>query len=141
MNEIAYLTIPSEQVHGVTRTTLSLFGAHAEAVGATALAFVDGGEELAELQHARDELTAIEDVLVDLGWPRPHDGRDAEVSGPAGLLREILRAALLDAADRVVQAVRRYEAADEELPAVRRAVDAVGALFAAFEAMEGPQMR
>jgi hypothetical protein len=136
VNDVAYLTIPGEQVAGVTETVLGLYGARAEAVGASALAFLDGGDELVELEHARRELRAAEDALADLGWPHATRAEPVELVGPALLLREVMRTALLDAADRVVEAVSRYEAGMEELPAVHRAVDAVPALFAVFATFE-----
>jgi hypothetical protein len=136
MNDFACVTIPGDHVDGVTETVLGLYGAHAELVGATALAFLEGGDELAELEHARGELHAIEGVLTDLGWPRPRPSGAVELVGPPRLLRELMRAAVLDAANGVVAAVSRYEAGREELPAVRHAVDAVAALFALFASFE-----
>jgi len=135
--DVACLTIPGDHVAGVTETLLGLYGAHAEALGATALAFLDGSDELAELEHARCELRAIENALADVGWPRARGGGAVELVGPAQMLREVMRAALLDAADGVVEAVGRYEAGREELPAVRLAVEAVPALFAVFAGCEG----
>jgi hypothetical protein len=137
MNDVAYLTIPGDHVEGVTETVLGLYGAHAEALGATALGFLEGSDELVELEHARGALRAIEDTLADLGWPRARGGDCVELVGPRQMLREVIRAALTDAADGVVQAARRYEAASEELPALQRAVEAVPALFALFAGFEG----
>jgi hypothetical protein len=137
MNDVACLTIPGDHVEGVTETLLGLYGAHAEALGATALAFLDGSDELAALEHARGELRAIENALADVGWPGARGVGAVELVGPAQMLREVIRAALLDAADGVVEAVGRYEAGREELPAVRRAVEAVPALFAVFAGCEG----
>jgi hypothetical protein len=137
MNDIACVTIPEDHVELVAETVLGLYGAHAEALGATALAFLDGSDELAELEHARGELRAIEDALTDLGWPRSASAGPVELVGPPRLLRELIRAALLDAANGVVAAISRYEAGREELPALQRAVEAVPALydlFARFEA-------
>jgi hypothetical protein len=137
MNDVAYLTIPSDHVEGVTETVLGLYGAHAEALGAAALAFLEGSDELAELEHARGALRAIEDALADLGWPRAAGGDCVELVGPRQTLREVMRAALMDAADGVVEAVARYEAAGDELPALQRAVEAVPALFDLFASFEG----
>jgi hypothetical protein len=136
MNDIACVTIPADHVEGVTQTVLSLYGAHAEALGATALAFVEGGDELDEVEHARAELRAIEDVLADLGWPRGPRSSAVEVVGPPRVVRELIRAALLDAANAVVSVLSRYEAGREELPAVRRAVEAVPALYEVFARLE-----
>jgi hypothetical protein len=137
MNDVCCLTIPADHVAGVTGTLLGLYGARAEALGATALAFLDGSDELVELERARGELRAIENALADVGWPRAPQGGAVELVGPAAMLREIVRAALLDAADGVVETVGRYEAGREELPAVRRAVAAVPALFEVFAGCEG----
>jgi hypothetical protein len=136
MDDVAYLTIPGDHVEGVTETVLSLYGAHAEAVGAIALACLDGSEELAELEHARGDLRVIEDALTDLGWPRPGGGDAVELVGPRRLLREVIRAALIDAANGVVEVVGHYEAGRQELPAVQRAVEAVPALFWLFSSFE-----
>jgi hypothetical protein len=136
MNDIAYVTIPADHVEGVTETVLGLYGARAEALGASALAFLDGGDDVAELEHARGELRAIEDALADLGWPRGDRAGPVEVVGPPRVLRDVIRAALLDAANGVVTVVSRYEAGREELPAVRRAVEAVPALYEVFARLE-----
>jgi len=136
VSDVAYLTIPGEQVEGVISTVLGLYGARAEVLAASAQAFLEGSDELVELEHARGDLRATEDALADLGWPDAAPGEPAELVGPPLLLREVMRTALLDAADAVVEAVSRYEAAGEELSAVRRAVEAVPALFDLFATFE-----
>jgi hypothetical protein len=136
MNDVACVTISGDQVEAVTETVLGLYGAHAEALGATALAFLDGDDELAEVEHARRELRELEDVLADLGWPRPERLGPIELVGSPRLLRELMRAALVDAANGVVAAVSRYEAGRAELPALGQAVDAVPALYALFAGFE-----
>jgi hypothetical protein len=136
VSDVAYLTIPQEQVEAVTSTILGLYGARAEALGASAQAFLEGADELVELEHARGELRAVEDALADLGWPDAPPGDAVELVGPPVLLREVMRTAVLDAADGVVEAVVRYEAGREELPAVRRAISAVPALFDLFATFE-----
>jgi len=136
VSDVAYLTIPQQQVEAVTSTILGLYGARAEALGASAQAFLEGADELAELEHARGELRAVEDPLADLDWPDAPPGDSVELVGPPLLLREVVRTAVLDAADGVVEAVVRYEAGREELPAVRRAISAIPALFDLFAAFE-----
>jgi hypothetical protein len=139
MNDVTSLTIPGPHVAGVTQTLIGLYGAHAEALGAAALAFLDGSEDLADLERSRFELRAIENALADVGWPCARARDAVELVGPPGMLREVMRAALLDAADGVVEVVGRYEAGMEELPAVRLAVEAVPALFEAFAGCEGDE--
>jgi hypothetical protein len=136
VSDVAYLTIPGEQVETVTATVLGLYGARAEALAASAQGFLEGSDELVEVEHARDELRAIENALADLGWPDATHAEPVELVGPSHLLREVTRTALLDAADVVVETVCRYEAGGEELPAVRLAAEAVPALFGLFAAFE-----
>ena len=136
MSDVAYLTISAEQVETVIATVLGLYGARAEALAASAQGFLEGTEELVELEHARAELRAVEDVLSDIGWPEPVRGAPVELVAQPRLLREIARASLLDAADAVVETISRYEACAAELPAVRRAVEAVPALFGLFVTFE-----
>jgi hypothetical protein len=137
VSDVAYLTIPSQQVETVTSTLLGLYGARAEELAASAQGFLEGGDDLVELEHARGELRSVEDALADLGWPDATPANPVELVGPAMLLREVTRTALLDAADAVVEVVSRYEAGGEELAAVRRAVEAVPALFDLFASFEG----
>jgi hypothetical protein len=136
VSDVAYLTIPCEQVETVTATVLGLYGARAEALAASAQGLLEGGDELVDVEHTRVDLRAVEDALTDLGWPDPPTGEPVELDGPPRLLREVMRTALLDAADVVVETVCRYEAGGEELPAVRRAVDAIPALFDLFATFE-----
>jgi hypothetical protein len=136
VSDVAYLTIPSEQVETVTATLLGLYGARAEALAASAQGFLEGADELVELEHTREELRVVEDALADLGWPDTPRDDDVELVGSPLLLREVARTALLDAADAVVETVSRYEAGCEELPAVRRAVDAIAPLFGLFATFE-----
>jgi len=137
VSDVAYLTIPGEQVEAVTATVLGLYGARAEALAASAQGFLDGADELVELEHARRELRVVEDALADLGWPDPAPSEDLQLVGPPLLLREVARTAFLDAADAVVETVSRYEAGWEELPAVRRTVEAIASLFDLFAYFEG----
>lgn len=132
----ACLRIPGDHVDGVTGTVLGLYATYAEELGATAQAVLEGCDERAELARARAELDAIEAALADLGWPGAGRAGAVELVGPARLLRVVIHAALLDAAAEVLAAIDRYEAGAEELPAVRRAVEAVPALFAVFAGHE-----
>jgi hypothetical protein len=136
MNDISHLPIPTEQLEAVTKTVLALYGARAESLGAVVLAVVDLGEDRAEIEHTRSELRAMEDALIDLGWPNQIPDGATEIVGPPRVLREVARMALLDSADRIVEAARRYETGSEELGALRRAVDAVPALFGLFATVE-----
>jgi hypothetical protein len=135
MNDVAYLTIADDLVECVTEAVLDLYAAQADALGAAASAVVDGTEDLAGLEHARQDLRALDDALADLGWWHAADATVELVGSPA-VLREVICAALSHSANAVVEIVARYEAGREELPAVCRAVETVPALFALFASFE-----
>jgi hypothetical protein len=137
VSDVAYLMIPGEQVEPMTATALGLYGARAEELAGCAQAFLEGSDELVELEQAREQLRAVEDALTDLGWPDAPPSGAVELVGPPLMLRELARTALVDAADGVVETVSRYEAGGEELPAVRRAVEALPALYELFASFEG----
>jgi hypothetical protein len=138
VSDVAYLTIPPEQVEAVTKTVLGLYGARAEALGAVALAVDDISEDRLDVEHARGELRTIEDALFDLGWPdRPSDG-PIEIVGRPTVLREVARMSLLDSTDAVVEALLRYDDGTEDLVAVQRAVEAVVSLLHLFATAEAP---
>jgi hypothetical protein len=67
IDDVACLTIPGDLVEGVAATVLGLYAARAEELGASVSAFLEGREQVAELEHARGELRAMEDALSDLG--------------------------------------------------------------------------
>jgi hypothetical protein len=136
MDDVACLTIPGEHVEGVAVTVLGLYAARAEELGAAVSAFLDGREQVAELDHARGELRAMEDALSDLRWPFVGCDGTVELVGRPRVLRELMREALSDAANGVAQAVARYEAGGGELPELRRAVEAVPAMFGLFASFE-----
>jgi hypothetical protein len=104
--------------------------------GAAVSAFLEGREQVAELDHARAELRAMEDALSDLRWPRVGCEGTVELVGRPWVLREVMRAALSDAANGVAQAVGRYEAGGAELTELSRAVEAVPAMFGLFARFE-----
>jgi hypothetical protein len=78
MDDVACLMIPGNLVEGLAATVLGLYAARAEELGAAVSAFLEGREQVAELEHARGELRAMEDALSDLGWP--HVGAPASSS-------------------------------------------------------------
>jgi hypothetical protein len=101
---------------------------------------VDGTEDLADLEHARQDLRALDDALADLGYWHAVDATVELVASPA-VLREVIRAALSHSANVVAEIVTRYEAGREELPAVRRADETVPALFGLFGSFESAASR
>jgi hypothetical protein len=136
MDDVACLTIPGDVVEGVAATVLGLYAARAEELGASVSAFLEGREQVAELEHARGELRAMEDALSDLGWPHVGCAGMIELVGRPRVLCELMRDALSHAANGVAQAVAHYEAGGTELPELRRAVEAVPAMFGLFASFE-----
>ena len=124
------------EVEGMVRTLLTVYAAKAEALGHAAAAYADGRDALAAVEDARRELAAAGDALDALGWslgPRLEAG---ELAGETRLVREVLYAALLDAAEEVGEACARYEAADLDMAALRAVVDRLGGRLALFAAHE-----
>ena len=140
MPRITAVRVDPGEVDGMVKTLLTVYAAKAEALAHAAVAYADGREPRESLDDARAELAAAADALDGLGWNIGPRLEAAELAGESRLVREVLYAALLDAAEGVGEACLRYEAADLALDELREAVDHLGArlaLFAAHEEREG----
>jgi hypothetical protein len=107
------------------------------AVKADALATAAGTAPPEVVQDARRELAEAEDALDAIGWAAGPGG--FELAGPAGLVREVLYAALFAVIEGCGERCREYEAGRvgrEALAAAVADVDAVHALFSALEAAD-----
>jgi hypothetical protein len=104
------------------------------AVKADALATAAGNQPLAVVHDARRELAEAEDALDAAGWAVA-----PELSGAAGLVREVLYGALLAAVEACGERCREYEAGRVGREELARAVEDVAVLhglFAGVEALE-----
>ena len=134
------VSVEPPEVEGMVKTLLTVYAAKAEALADTVGAHLEGRERLDAIRDAQRELAETGDALDTLGWALGARLEPGELAGPAGLVREVLYAALLDAAEGTGEACVAYEAAETDLAAVREAVarlDARLALFAAHEEREG----
>ena len=104
------------------------------AVKADALAAAAGTAPLPVVEDARRELAEAEDALDAIGWETGPGG--FELAGPAGLVREVLYAALLAAIEACGERCREYEAGRVGREALAAAVEDVGAVHALFSALE-----
>jgi hypothetical protein len=128
--------VEPEQVEGVVEALLTVYAARAEALAHAAVAYVDASEGVDGVEDAGRALGEAGAALDGLGWrlgPRTAGG---ELTGPAGLVGDVLHAALLDGAEAVADACRRYVAAEVGLADLRRAVDDLAARHALFAAHE-----
>jgi hypothetical protein len=130
--------IPAAQAAVVLEALVTTYAVKADSLAAAAGAYQDARESLAVVNDARRELAEAEDALEALGWRGPPGG-DLELVGPAGLVREVLYAALLGAAETVGERCREYEAGRAEAQVLASAVEDVGVLHALFAGIEAEE--
>ena len=132
--------VPAAQAGPVLEALVTTYAVKADVLAAAAGAYQDTREPLTVVNDARRELAEAEDALETLGWRPAPPGGDLELAGPAGLVREVLYAALLGACEAVGERCREYEAARVDAAALGIAVADVvelHRLFAALEVAEG----
>ena len=124
--------MPAAQAPAVLEALVTTY-----AVRADALATAAGAGSLAAVQEARRELAEAEDALDAVSWQAGPAG--LELSGRAGLVREVLYGALLAVVEACGERCRDYEAGRIGREALASAVGdvvAVHALFAEVEAAD-----
>jgi hypothetical protein len=132
--------VPAAQAAAVLEALVTTYAVKADALAAAAGAYQDTREPLVVVNDARRELAEAEDALEAVGWrPGPPSG-DFDLVGQAGLVREVLYAALLGTSEAVGERCREYEAGAVDAARLAAAVEdvvVVHRLFAAVEAAEG----
>src|SRR4051812_39613757 len=93
-------SVPAAQAAAVLEALLTTYAVKADALAAAA-----GAEPLAIVHDARRELAEAEDALDAIAWHAA-----PELSGPAGLVREVLYGALLGAVEACAERCRGDEA-------------------------------
>ena len=126
--------MPAAQAAAVLEALVTTYAVKADALAAAAGAYQDTREPLAVVSDARRELAEAEDALEALGW-RP----GLELAGSAGLVREVLYAALLGASEAVGERCREYEAGAVDGGALAVAVEDVVVLHRLFAAVEAAE--
>jgi hypothetical protein len=118
------VVVPAAQAAAVLEALVTTYAVKADALSVAA----GGGGPIAD---ARREFAEVEDVLDAIEW------RAAErLSGPAGLVREVLYGALLAAVEACGARCREYEAGRVGRVELSAAVGDVAALFDVFSAVE-----
>lgn len=138
MRERRTVDVPPACAAGVMDVLVSTFAAKAGSLAAVATAYQEGSVQLAEVSDARRELMEAEDALDALEWRLGEHVEILELRGPEGLVREILYASLIRAAEGAVEACEAYEYGNADRDALAAAVAALGALHELFAAGEPP---
>jgi hypothetical protein len=141
MPRITAVRVEPPEVEGMLKTLLTVYAAKAEALAHAVGEHLDGRESLDAIRDAQRELGETSDALDSLGWELGARLEPAELAGPTGLVREVLYAALLDAAEGTGEACVAYEAAETDLAGVHAAVDRLVARLALFAAHEERERR
>jgi hypothetical protein len=139
MPRIIAVRVEPPEVEGMVKTLLTVYAARAEALAEAAGSYLEGREGRDAIREAQRELADTADALDTLGWTLGARMEPAELAGPPGLVREVLYAALLDAAEGTGEACVAYEAAETGLEGIREAVARLTArleLFASHEERE-----
>src|SRR4051794_8814406 len=123
------VSVPAAQAAAVPAALPTTYPVQADAPAPPA-----GAEPLTVVHDARRELAEAEDALDAIAWHAA-----PQLSGPAGLVREVLYGALLGAVEACAERCREYEAGvvgRDGLAAAVGDVVALHALFAEIEALE-----
>ena len=131
--------MPAAQAATVLEALVTTYAVKADALAAAAGAYQGTREPLAVVNDARRELAEAEDALEAVGWRPGPPGGDFELAGPAGLVREVLYAALLGVCDAVGERCREYEAGRADSAVLAGAVDDVVVLHRLFAAVEADE--
>jgi hypothetical protein len=123
------IVVPAAQAAAVLDALLTTY-----AVRADALAIAAGDGPPAAVRDARRELAEVEDALEAVEWRAAE-----ELSGPAGLVRDVLYGAVLAAVEACGDLCREYEAGRVERAELASAVEDVTALHALFAAVEAAE--
>jgi hypothetical protein len=131
--------VPAAQAAAVLEALVTTYAVKADALAAAAGAYQDTREPLAVVSDARRELAEADDALETLGWRPGLPGGDLELAGPAGLVREVLYAALLGSSEAVGERCREYEAGAVDAARLATAVEDVVVLHRLFAAVEAAE--
>jgi hypothetical protein len=123
------VSVPAAQAPVVLEAMITTY-----AVKADALATAAGTAPLTAVHDARRELAEVEDALDAVGWEA--GPRGLELTGPSGLVREVLYAALLAVVEACGERCREYEAGRVGRDGLAAAIADVGAVHALFAALE-----
>jgi hypothetical protein len=141
MPRIIAVRVEPPEVEGMVKKLLAVYAAKAEALAHAVGDHLDGREDLEAVRDAQRGLGETADALDTVGWALGARLEPAELAGPPGLVREVLYAALLDAAEGTGEACVAYEAAETGLEGIRAAVARLTARLELFAAHEEGERR
>jgi hypothetical protein len=141
MPRIIAVRVEPPEVEGMVKTLLAVYAAKAEALAGVAGAHLEGRERLEAIHDAQRDLAETGEALDTLGWALGERVEPGELAGPPSLVREVLYAALLDAAEAAGEACAAYEAATLDLDGLREAVARLVARLELFGAHEEKERR
>jgi hypothetical protein len=118
------VVVPAAQAGSVLEALVAAYAVRADGLAAAAR----GGGSVGD---ARRELAEVEDVLDAVEW-----GVAERLSGPAGLVREVLYGALVASVEACGQRCQEYEAGLVGASSLAAAVRDVGVLYEVFAGVE-----
>ena len=133
------LKVPAAHRDDLRTQAISLYSIKAEAVHVAVNDFLGARETTDRVLAHRAELTAIDQLIEQLGWEVQRPARAVNVTGDAGLIAELVVAALHVAASDLVETVESQDTAliVADTPAtLRRALGLHALLRAAHTAAE-----
>jgi hypothetical protein len=133
------VTVPPDQGDAVLDTLLNLYQTQAEALHVATLAYLDDRDSLAPVLDCRDELAEMEALIELTGWRFGARSEALELVGPPALVREVVFATLVQAAERFAVDVDRYESGEITLGELLAHEDASKTLFHLFLRFEDPR--
>jgi hypothetical protein len=120
MARVAAVSVPAQLVTAVLEALITLYEVKAEALSFAANDYLNDPPTLPTLRARQRELADVEEMIGRIGWEARERLGAAEVAGPAALVCEALLGALVDAAEDLPEACRRYDAAASEHADVHR---------------------
>ena len=136
MTSTIMVTVPPDQGDAVLDTLLTLYQAQAEALHVATLAYLDDRHSLGQVLEHRDELTEVEALIDLIGWRFGPRVAPVQLVGSPAIVRQVVYATLVDAGERVIGAIERYERGDIELESLGRAFHAAAVLLRMFVRLE-----
>jgi hypothetical protein len=123
------ITVPPEQREDLQRELLAHYGVKAEAIYHAVDHYLDGDEPAQSLLRHREELTAIDALIDQLGWRLDTPAEAVELTGDADLLTQTVHAALAKAAEELRDLLETATADADWLDAIDEQLRRVTALF------------
>jgi hypothetical protein len=131
------IPVPAGQVEAIRTGLLELYQVCADALRHDAVRHLRSGDSLDALLARRAELSELDRLLTQVGWPGESGAsRAAALAGPEPRVREVVYVALSRAAADLEEACRDYWHGGSELDELARLHDDVRARLTMLEQLE-----